>query len=133
MIASLSIEGVPIPLVQVTLRRSLDRAEMTLQLAGWQSVSIGDAVLLAVAGVEIAGIVSSVDTGLRSTGCTATVTPATGSGEYAPARIQAMSSGMVRGDVDFSVMPGDTYAGIGIAEVTHTIGANSPAFTEARW
>lgn len=133
MIASLTIAGLAMPLTQATLRRGADAAEMSLKLAGMQTISIDAAAVLTVGDSVTSGVVASANVGTRSTSCTVTVAPATGSGEYAPAHIHAAGSGMVRGDVDFAVLPGDVYRGIVIEEVTHTIGATSPAFTEARY
>lgn len=133
MITTLTIAGVTTPLTQVTLRRSADAAEMSLQMVGHQSPAVGAAVTLTVGDVVVSGLVASINPGARSTACTASVTTDTGAGVYAPRQIHYRSTGTVRGDVDFSVLPGDTYSGLIIREVTHTIGTTSSAFTEVRF
>ena len=133
MIAHLTIAGFAMPVTQATLRRSADSAQLTLQLVGYQSISIGAAVALSVDGVAVSGAVVEFSPADRSTSCTVSVAAASGSGVYAPQQVHYRSTGMMRGDVDFSVLPGDTHAGMAIREATHTIGAASPTFTEVRF
>ena len=133
MIVTLSIAGSVLPVAQVTLRRSAMAAELSLQLAGPHNLSVGDAVLLNAGGVVINGTVTDSTPGARLTTATADVPTSTGAGVYAPGRIQFRSSGTVRGDLDFSILPGDTHAGLPIVELTHTIGSRSAAFTEVRF
>lgn len=130
----LTIAGQVRPLKQVTLRRSADAAELSLQLVGLQVLAPGAAVSLAIAGgPTITGTITESTTGERISTASASVAAASGTDVYAPSRVHFRSTGTVRGDLDFSILPGDAYNGIEIAEVTHTIGTESPAFTEVRF
>lgn len=84
-------------------------------------------------GPTITGTMSESTSGARITSATVEVDAAIGTGEYSPAQVHFRSTGTVRGDLDFSVKPGDTYEGIEIAEVTHTTGTSSSSFTEVRF
>lgn len=131
--ATLTIAGTAMQLQQVTLRRSADAAELDMQIAGRPDIAVGAAVAVVIDGVSIEGVVASFTPAARSINCVASVTPATGSGVYAPDHIHSRSSGTLRGDIDFSVRPGDTFSGLVIRSCTHTLGASSPAFTEVRF
>ena len=133
MIALLTVDGLSMPLTQATLRRSADAADLSFKLNGLQAVSVGAGIVLTVGAAVVSGVVDSVSINAASTDCTATVTPATGAGTYAPAHIHYRSNGMIRADVDFAVLPGDTHAGMIIKTLTHALGTSSPAFTEARF
>ncbi len=131
---TLTIAGQARPLKQATLRRSVDAAELNLQLVGPQTMTTGDSVSMVVSGgPTITGTVSESTSGARITSATVDVAVAIGSGTYSPARVHFRSTGTVRGDLDFSIKPGDTYNGIEIVEVTHTIGTASSSFTEVRF
>jgi len=134
MRAYLTIAGVDYPLAQVTVRRSVDSASIDFQLAGRYSLPALSSVVLSVDGFSnITGTLSESGPGDRITSGRALVTPATGSGAFSPGSILFRSTGTIRTAVDFHVLPGDTYIGRVIAEVTSTIGAASPWFTEVRF
>ncbi len=134
MRAYLSIEGIDYPLTQATVRRSVDSASIDFQIAGRHNLPALAAVVLSVDGFSsIAGTMAESAPGDRITTGRALVTPSTGSNTFQPGPIQFRSSGTVRTTVDFNVLPGDTYFGMEIADVTSTIGASSPWFTEVRF
>jgi len=134
MRASIAIAGIVHPLAQVTLRRDPESAELSAQLAGYWTIALGAACVLSVDGfADIAGTITESEPGKNVTRIVAAVAAASGTGEYAPARIQARGSDVVRADLDFGVLPGDTLEGLSIASVTSTMGASSPWFTEVRF
>ena len=134
MRAFISIDGVDYPLAQASVRRSVDSASIDFQIAGRHNLPPLAPVVLSFDGFSnITGTMSDSETGDRITTGRALVTPATGSGAFAPGPILFRSSGTLRTAVDFDVLPGDTYLGMAIAEVTSTIGAASPTFTEVRF
>lgn len=131
---TLIIDGQVLPLKQATLRRSVDAAVLSLQIVGPHTLAAGAAVSMAVSdGLTITGSIGESTSGVRITSATVEVDAAIGTGEYSPTRVHFRSTGTVRGDLDFSVKPGDTYNGIEIAEVSHTVGTASAAFTEVRF
>jgi hypothetical protein len=134
MRAYISIAGIDYPLAQVTVRRSADAASIDFQIAGRNSLPALAAVVLSVDGFSnITGTLSESAPSDRITTGRASVTPATGAGAFEPGPILFRSSGTIRTAVDFDVLPGDTYFGMAIADVTSTIGASSSWFTEVRF
>ncbi len=134
MRAYLSIDDVDYPLTQVTVRRSADAASIDFQVAGRHNLPVSSAVVLSIDGfADITGTLDNSAPGDRITSGRALVTPTTGSGTFSPSAIQTRSSGMIRTAVDFDILPGYTYYGIAIIEVTSTIGAASPWFTEVHF
>jgi hypothetical protein len=132
--ATLAIDGMAYPLAQVTLRRQLGQAVLDMQIAGDHAIASGAACVLSVTGApDIHGTVTAATPGPRLTTVTAEVDQIVGVSVYAPDRVQFRSSMTVRADLDFAVLPGDTYQGLAIASVTHTMGAASPWFTEVRF
>lgn len=131
---TLTVAGQMLPLKQATLRRSVDASELSLQIVGPHALAVDAAVSMAVSGgPTITGTISESTSGERITSATVEVAAAVGSSAYSPTQVQFLSTGTVRGDLDFAIKPGDTYNGIKIAEVTHTIGTESAAFTEVRF
>jgi hypothetical protein len=134
MRAYLSIAGVDYPLTQVTVRRSIDAASIDFQIAGRHNLPSLSAVVLSVDGFsDIAGTLEDLSPGDRFTTGRASVTPTTGTDAFQPGPILFRSSGTVRAAINFDVLPGDTYFGMVIADVTSTIGSSSPWFTEVRF
>lgn len=134
MFITLNIAGQILPLKQATLRRSSSAAELIIQIVGSPSIPGGSSVLMSISdGTTIFGTVSEIVTLAGFTTITASVEVEIGGGLYAPRTVHYRSTGVVRGDIDFSVLPGDTHYGLTINEVTHTIGTSSPAFTEVRF
>lgn len=134
MILLLRVNDQPLPLKQLTLRRAADAAELSLQIVGMHALSVGAAVDLQISdGSSLAGVVTDASSNGHITTVSASVAPALGSSVFAPATLQFISSGAVRAALDFAVLPGDTYQGRAIAEVTATLGTDSPAFTEIRF
>lgn len=134
MRVSLRIASVDYPLNQVTLRREADWGTLNFNLAGEHAIAEGAACIFSAEGfADIAATVSLSVASQRGTSVSADLAPAVGLGDYAPERVQFRSSTTVRGDLDFSVLPGDTHEGIPIIAVTSTMGAASPWFTEVRF
>ncbi len=134
VLAEMSIGGVDYPLVQITIRRSVDVATMDFKLAGRYQFAVGTNCTFKVEGLDniYADIVSS-DMADRTTIISADITPTTGSAVYDPVQIQYRSPGMIRGDLCFATKPGDTYAGRVIKGVTSTLGMLSPWFNEVHF
>ena len=131
MIATLTIGGDPIPLNQVTIRRDLIGGEMSLQIAGYHDISAGAECALTVATDQpIVAAVTDSTPGQRLTSVTAALPLTTGSSTFNPAEILIRGDFGVRAPLDFTVLPGDTFGGIEITRVTHTMGASSSWFTQ---
>lgn len=133
MNASLTIDAAAMPMTQVTLRRSVDSAELVAQIYGSHDLTLGAAVVGVIDGITIVGVIADYSSTGMSTSITVAVEPEIGVGIYAPKHVHVLSSGMVRGDLDFGILPGDTHKGMVVKNVTHTLGIESPAFTEVRF
>ena len=133
MIVFLTIAGEPVPLAQITLRRSMDAGAMDLQLVGHRNIAIGAACSLLVDDLEITATVTASSPGERLTTVSASLPAEVGAGLFAPSYQLSRSNGGIRAPLDWRVLPGDTYQGMIIASCTHTMGAKSPWFTEVRF
>ncbi len=132
--ATITVSGAIYPLMQATLRRSSGSAQLDCQIVGKHALSVGDAVVMSVSGYDpINATVTDSSPSDRVTTLSATVAVASGVGTYSPGRIQFRSTGMLRGEIDFDALPGDTCQGVAIREITTTIGASSAWFTEVRF
>ena len=134
MLASVTFAGTAYPLIQCTLRREQDYGTLDIVLAGNHAIAVASTCVLSTSGAaDISGTVASVERTTASTAVRVDLAASTGSGQYAPAKVQYTRSGAVRADLSFSVLPGDTYNGTVIDGITSTLGASSPSFTEVRF
>jgi len=133
-LATMTIGGVDYALILITIRRSVGVATMDFKLFGRHSFSVGTNCTFKVAGLaNIHADIVSVSSTDRSTTILADITPSSGAGIYDPVQIQYRSSNVIRGDLCFATLPGDTYAGRVIQSVTSTLGAASVWFNEVRF
>jgi hypothetical protein len=134
MIITLTVDGLPLPLVQVTLRKDATGITIDAQVAGIASIAVDAVCALSVDGVEIASATVAESTpGARITSLSATGDAVVGSAEFEPVSVLYRNDRGIRTVLDFTVAPGDTWQGIEITGVTSTIGSTSPGFTEVRF
>jgi hypothetical protein len=134
MIILLTIGGTAYPLAQVTVRRDAEGGEISGQIAGYAMLTAGQECRLSVDDLpDIVGTLTGATLGEQTTQISATLPVTTGAGIWLPERVMVRSTGMLRADPDFQVLPGDTLHGIAIESVTHTVSARGSGFTEARW
>lgn len=130
---TLTIDGVTMPLVQVTLRRDSSITTLDMLIAGTVSAAIDDACVLSVDGVEITSSVTSCTPGKNISSITADSDAVVGTGTFEPSHILYRKNDGFRSTLNWTVAPGDTWQGLPITSVTTTIGTSSPAFTEVRF
>lgn len=134
MIITLTVDGLPLPLVQVTLRKDSAGITIDAQIAGNVGIAVDAICLLSVDDSVVASAaITEATPGARITTLSATGDAVVGSAEFEPASVLYRNDRGIRTPLDFSVAPGDTWQGIEIAGVTVTIGSTSPGFTELRF
>ena len=131
---TLTIDGVMMPLVQVTLRRDAAGTTLDMQIAGPAAMSIDDVCVLSADGFDpISALVTDYTPGARITTVSAAAAAVVGIDVFAPEHLLYKNESGIRTPVDFAVAPGDTWQGLTIASITTTIGTGSAAFTEVRF
>ena len=128
-----TIAGQLAPLIQLTIRRDANGGEMDLQLAGNVPASLGQPCTLNAGEIEFTGTIIAHDPGPRSTRIMANLAVLMGNEIFAPAHILAQSESRIRTPLAFALLPGDSWRGLILREITHTMGVASPWFTEARY
>jgi hypothetical protein len=133
MIPRLTIAGESVPLVQISIRQDANSGSLSIQLAGYHDIAIGAACVFTVGIDSFTGVVSDASPGPRITTVTASLPVSTASGDWVPDEILTRTESMIRSPLDFLLLPGKQWMGVVITAITHTMGAQSPWFTEARW